>query len=63
MSEGEKVDWDTFIQKFKTGKCRVEGDKLVCEGLLDNDKPVICEVTQKEGKPEISCRYDVSSPV
>jgi hypothetical protein len=63
MSEGETVDWDTFIQKFKSTKCRVEGTKLICEGVLD-DKPAICEVTQKDGKAEISCRrLEVASPV
>jgi len=62
MSE-EHVDWDTFITKFKSTKCRVEGDKLICEGFIE-EKPAVCEISQKEGKPEISCRkYDVSSPV
>jgi len=62
MSEGEIVDWDTFIQKFKSEKCRVEGNKLICEGFLD-DKPAVCEVTQKDGKAEILCkRLEVSSP-
>jgi len=59
----EEVDWDTFTKKFKSTRCRVEGDKLICEGVLD-DKPAVCEVSQKDGKAEISCRkYDVSSPV
>lgn len=56
----ETVDWGTFTSKFKSTRCRVEGDKLVCEGTLD-DKPAVCEVTQRDGKPVVSCRKFVES--
>lgn len=60
----QPVDWGTFTKRFQSGKCRVEGDKLICEGTLDG-KAAVCEVTQKNGKSEISCRkyVDSESPV
>lgn len=63
MSE-QPVDWGTFTKRFKSTRCRIEGDKLICEGVLD-EKPAVCEVTQKDGKSVVSCRkfVDGESPV
>ncbi|MCS7124548.1 MAG: hypothetical protein NZ932_03935 [Candidatus Bathyarchaeota archaeon] len=57
------MEWDVFIQKFKSARCRVENGKLICEGFLD-EKPAVCEVMQKDGKTEVVCRkLEISSPV
>jgi len=50
----EEVEWSEFIGKFKPVQCKVVEGKLVCEGLLD-DKKVVCEITEKDGKRIVSC--------
>lgn len=58
----QEVDWGTFTRNFKPAQCRVEGEKLVCEGTLD-DTPAVCEVTQVDGKHQVSCRKYVENAV
>ena len=50
----EEVEWSEFVSKFKPTQCKVVEDKLVCDGLLD-DKKVVCEIAEKDGKQEIRC--------
>jgi hypothetical protein len=50
----EEVSWSEFVSKFKPATCKVVEGKLVCDGLLD-DKQVVCEIADKDGKQEVRC--------
>lgn len=61
MLEEEEVEWESFIEGFKPTECHVvEVDgKLVCEGKLNGEKAV-CDITEVNGKPHVSCRKILS---
>jgi hypothetical protein len=60
---GEEVEWNEFISKFKPVQCKVvEGKKLVCEGVLD-DKNAVCEITEKDGKHQVTCTREPTTAV
>jgi len=59
MSE---VEWGVFISKFKPAQCRVVEGKLVCEGTLD-DKMAVCEISEKNGKHQVSCKVQPETVV
>jgi len=59
---GEEIEWNQFISKFKPTQCKVVEGKLVCEGLL-NDEKAVCEITEKDGKRIVSCIKEPSTVV
>ena len=50
-----ELEWAEFVEKLRNPTCRVEDGKIVCEGIID-DKPAVCEVSAKDGKPQVTCK-------